>query len=320
MRLSTRFALTVVLVAVALLAVVAQASADTAPINVPTGSLPWTDPNHQSPLEVFASGIASHIANRSVTVRCEGQSDWDALAQTYGFDPAQEAGYVGFGWYTRGGVPIGGPQISTFAELSPTTCWYLQQFTIATAKPTKCAPEETQTSTVVKKERVKVRKRKQVTVKGRKTWRTVWVYVTKSVPTEVTTQAPGVPGPCYVNGSQVYNPSDDDFWSAYDNYAWAILTLAHESIHLDGVVGGVLTNGTPVGDQLAEAHADCYGMQWMPWVAQQLGDAPDDALAIAEYTYDDLYPQVAEGTPYYSPDCRAGGPMDIRSDKTGVWP
>jgi hypothetical protein len=307
------------LTALALL-VPAAASADSAPITIAPGSLPWTDPSHHSALEVLASSIASHVANRSVTVRCEGQTDWDALARDGGFDPALEAGYVGFGLYTRGGQPVGEPQIDDFAELSPTTCWYLQQFAIASAKPTKCALTDTKTSIVMKPKRVRVRKRKQVKVHGRQVWRTVTVSVTRSVPTEVTTQVPGVPGPCYVNGSQVYDPSDDRFWSDYANYAWAILTLAHESIHLGGVVGGQLSSGVEVGDPLAEARANCSGMQWMPWVAEQLGDTPDDALAIAQFTYDDIYPAEAAGTPYYSADCKPGGPMDVRADKTGAWP
>ena len=73
-------------------------------------------------------------------------------------------------------------------------------------------------------------------------------------------------------------------------YAIAILTLAHESIHLSGIVGGTLSNGLAVGDPQAEAKADCYGMQWMPYVAEQLGDTPDDAQAIARYFWDKVYP------------------------------
>ncbi len=80
------------------------------------------------------------------------------------------------------------------------------------------------------------------------------------------------------------------YWSAYNSYSIAILTLAHESIHLGGAVGGMLSNGLTVGDPQAEAKGDCFGMQWMPYVARQLGDTPDDAQAIARYFWDKVYP------------------------------
>ena len=50
-------------------------------------------------------------------------------------------------------------------------------------------------------------------------------------------------------------------------YADAIRTLAHESIHLSGSSVG---DGA-AGDPLGEAKANCHGMQWMPYVAEQLG-------------------------------------------------
>ena len=58
------------------------------------------------------------------------------------------------------------------------------------------------------------------------------------------------------------------FRAAYDLDAVAVLTLARESIHLSGIAG---------------ANADCLGLHWMPYVAEQLGDAPEDAHAIARY-------------------------------------
>ena len=109
--------------------------------------------------------------------------------------------------------------------------------------------------------------------------------------------------------------------SAYTDDAIAILTLAHESVHLGGIVGGQLTNGLTVGDPQAEAKADCFGMQWMPYVAERLGDNAADAQAIASYFWKTIYPIVRSTEPRYaSPSCRPNGPLDIRPTKTTLWP
>ena len=111
------------------------------------------------------------------------------------------------------------------------------------------------------------------------------------------------------------------WWAKYAVYADAILTLAHESIHLSGIVGGTLSNGLQVGDPEAEAKADCYGMQWMPYVAEQLGDTADDAQAIATYFWDKIYPLSKVTNPqYWSPDCRPGGALDLHLPGTTSWP
>ena len=59
------------------------------------------------------------------------------------------------------------------------------------------------------------------------------------------------------------------YLAAYDLDAVAILTLARESVHLSGVVGS--------------SRASCLGLQWMPYVAEQLGATPNDAQAIARW-------------------------------------
>ena len=71
----------------------ARASADTARIdNSP--DLPWSNPSHTSNLEVLAGQIATHIAGRDASVRCEGDTDWTDLAEQRRFNPAFELGYV----------------------------------------------------------------------------------------------------------------------------------------------------------------------------------------------------------------------------------
>jgi hypothetical protein len=113
------------------------------------------------------------------------------------------------------------------------------------------------------------------------------------------------------------------FWSDYERYASAIVTLAHEAIHAGGVVGGRLPSGLAVGDQQAEAKAECYGMQWMRYVAVRLGDTPDDAQAIAAYFWDKLYPRgrTSANPEYWSADCRPLGTLEIEvPGESTAWP
>jgi hypothetical protein len=59
------------------------------------------------------------------------------------------------------------------------------------------------------------------------------------------------------------------YWAAYDLDAVAIQTLARESVRLGRAAGG--------------PRMDCLSMQWMPYVAEQLGATPDGAQAIARW-------------------------------------
>jgi len=303
---------------VALLALVAAltapaALADSAPIPN-DGSLPWSDPNHQTPVEVLGGKIASVIANRAVTVRCLNETDWSAELGRLGAPP-DLAGVVGAQWHEDGSLA----GIDSYTELSPNTCLALQRFAAASSKPTKCSPLVAHSTTTYKT--VRVRATVRVRVNGKWQSRTVWR--TRKVKTTIVRQIPGPLQPCYVN-KKAPRAMPDAFWKSYSSSANAILTLAHESIHLAGAVGGVLANGLRVGDPQAEARAECSGMQWMPWVATQLGDSWDDGYAIAAYFYDVMYPgmQGAEsnGLPYWSPDCVPGGALDIRPAGEPRWP
>ena len=77
-----------VVCAVAVAAVAGFARADTG-VLPDTEALPWTDPDHLSPLEQLANGIATTIAGRAVRVYCDGDNDWATLAANEGFDPEQ---------------------------------------------------------------------------------------------------------------------------------------------------------------------------------------------------------------------------------------
>lgn len=82
-----------------------------------------------------------------------------------------------------------------------------------------------------------------------------------------------------------------------------IVTLAHESWHLRGIVN--------------EARTQCYAVQTAEAVARGLGVAAADARAIAvRVAAEDA--RAPEGE-YHSSQCRPGGAYDLRPD-TPAWP
>lgn len=82
-----------------------------------------------------------------------------------------------------------------------------------------------------------------------------------------------------------------------------IVTLAHESWHLRGVVD--------------EARTQCYAVQTAEAVARRLGVSSTDARAMAvRVALDDARAPRGE---YHSPECRPGGAYDLRP-ATPAWP
>lgn len=295
----------------------AGARADTAPYA--DSGLPWTDPAHRSPLEVLGGSIASTIAKRSVSIRCQGENDWRSLAEQAGFEPGGVLGYVRSLWTASGELH----SIAESAELSPKACLALHEFAVAPLKPTKCASPTTVTVTTSRIVSVRVRVRVPVVklLRGKRVRTTAlrWRTVRKTVPVQRTTTVPGTPAPCFANDVRA-NAGDSAYWDRYEDYVLGLQTLAHEAIHLSGVVGGTLPNGLAVGYADDEARADCWGMQWLAHVAQQLGAADDDAQAIARYYALSMYPQWRRSAPeYWSPECRDGGALDLRPE-TSLWP
>ena len=140
-----------ILAALGLAVVAATASrADTAPI-ADSPDLPWTNPTHESDLELLLSKIAAEIAKKDVTVRCEGDTDWRKLVTERGGDPNAELGYVGVDFSPRGRLR----SISPFAELTgETVCLPLKRFAVAQTKPTKCTVVSYKRSTVYVQKRV----------------------------------------------------------------------------------------------------------------------------------------------------------------------
>ena len=298
----------------------AAARADTAVIPAGTPD-PWSDPAHQGVLERFASNVASTIVGRAVAVHCEDQATWNALNPS---DAANVAGFVNtpphsttttvthyryvWRWHVVHGKrvryrrKVSYTTVTTHAdiftrsattmELSPEVCQPLQQFGEAGSKPTKCQPG-----------------------------------TPAPVPCFTGSPTNDFPGicedaaltMCYATATDW----SDGYFMAYDTYAQALLTLAHESIHLQQG-----TAGLPVPpNSLVESQAECSGMQWTARVAEQFGDTPDDAETIAAYFWLIGYPNEANNSdsyslahPYWSADCKPGGPLDIRSAGSTVWP
>lgn len=331
-------ALAGILIAGASFVGVCGAAADTG-VLPPGLPLPWTDPNHQSSLEQLISQIASHITGRPVSVRCEGQNDWDILTQQRGIPAAETGGYVDGPLYWVSTRTFAGS--ADLAQLSPTVCLNLQNFAEATSKPTKCSATQARTTTVYKTVRLKVR----VRVYAGRNWRRhgghefvtrlAWRShrVAKTITSTVTeppapcfvgtpiTQGTSIPGECRSSSCfAVLTNEPQSYWTAYDRYAQAIVTLAHESIHMQQLVDGASVDAVL---PTSETDAECYGIQWAPYVAEQLGATPDDGQAIAKWSFDIDYPALQgvthNNSPYWSADCHQDGPLDL-TPGDGVWP
>jgi hypothetical protein len=86
----------------------------------------------------------------------------------------------------------------------------------------------------------------------------------------------------------------------------ALETVAHEAYHLFG--------------QTNEATTDCWGMQSLWYVAQQLGASAAQAQALGGWYWQTVYPQRAHDVPqYFSKDCHSGGRLDLRPSDSR-WP
>ena len=83
----------------------------------------------------------------------------------------------------------------------------------------------------------------------------------------------------------------------------SLVTLAHESWHLRGVV--------------VEAETQCYAVQTVEAFARRLGVSPRDARLLAfGVARDNALRATGE---YHSPHCRPGGAFDLRP-ATAAWP
>lgn len=85
--------------------------------------------------------------------------------------------------------------------------------------------------------------------------------------------------------------------------AYAVALLSHESQHARGF--------------RAEAVAECYGIQSIRRTSALLGIEPGYADLLARTYWAQEYPRNRPD--YRSPECRAGGALDLTPDD-GVWP
>jgi hypothetical protein len=240
--------------------------------SIPTGTDPWTGGAAvTSPLESVAASIASTIAGRPVTVRCEDDADWETLTGSAGFDSSSILGYVSF----ADGRPL------DFAELSPDTCRWLQSFAAAGTKPTKCAATTNVPQTTTRT----VRKR----VQGRLVRRRVRITTYRTVS--------AAPAPCYSGGYEL-DRSNDTFWNGYFYTAAAIQTLVHESIHLQG--DAVEAEAECYGMQWLAYAARQLG--------DTPDDATAIAQYYATRVYPSREQQTPA---YWSAECRANGALDL---------
>jgi hypothetical protein len=81
---------------------------------------------------------------------------------------------------------------------------------------------------------------------------------------------------------------------------WAAHTLAHESFHLRGFQD--------------EGVTECYALQNTAFVAERLGVPKQQAQDLQAWLYKRGYPN--EPSEYQSPQCYAGGPLDLRPQET----
>ena len=235
-------------------------------------------------------------------------------------------------WHWNGSVWL--PVFEDVVQMSPSACTGLVQFARATTKPTKCSVPQVHQETEYKNVRyttiVRVKQKVRKRVNGRWVVRYVWVkrvvWKTKRVPVTKSVTVRGPAQPCFVNWC-LATDMPQSFWTSYSQYAWALLTLAHEQSHLAGDVGILVPPGYPspgwAGFQDKEARAECHGMQRLARVAEELGDTPDDARAVAQFYFAVSYPRekdvIYRGNTYWSADCYENGPLDL-SPGDGVWP
>jgi hypothetical protein len=79
--------------------------------------------------------------------------------------------------------------------------------------------------------------------------------------------------------------------------AEALMTLAHESMHLRGWED--------------EATAQCYGVQELAFTVERLGGSPAEGVAVADYM---LSLQKWLPSDYQSAECRPGGALDLHPE------
>lgn len=282
--------LAVALMLAALALPVVPASADERP-------LPWVGGQEVvSELEAQLARMAGEFTSRTVSIYCQGNTDWANLAAQGRFDPSLVWGYVEFAWnrntYTYGPRP--------YAHFSEQACLHLDALLAAGDKRsqkscqtgTRPLYEDQPRDEVVWKTKT-VRKRVRTKVNGKLVWRTrpVKVRIRTVVTRLVTVQ---------VDEEPVFSTCAD--WTAK---LWAYQTLSHETMHLYGAEQEYL--------------AECWGMQALPWFMLRMGVDSELAKEIATDVWNEIYLKRAPTSAYVSSQCRDGGTLDLVPSNTS-WP
>jgi hypothetical protein len=222
------------------------------------------------PLETDASAFASTIAGRPVAVVCNTRTEWLTLARLGGFDAEQTWGFVVF----HQGLPVDETQLSDRA------CLYLETFRAAADKEAVTTRCRTGTRIVYRTEIVT--KQVKVTIEGQ--------TITREVKRPVQRK----------KAEAVYGVCPD-----YGLTLSALVTLAHESVHLRGFAD--------------EGIAECYGMQLMDDAARAFGSSEELAARLARDYWTLSYSRLRPDSGYYRSDCVDGSILDLSPD-TGAWP
>lgn len=236
------------------------------------GPLPWaTGPDVDSPIETAAAeAVSASIVGRPVRVRCHSEQEWVAANAPFGWDAARIAGFASIG--------------GAVAELSPATCFHLDEFWNGGATEKRC--------------RVAAADFGRVLVERKKT----------RVRTPAAQRARVVVDKILREANEYANATADRLvrCADYPQRTHAVHTLAHEAFHLAGTV--------------EEAEADCYALQLLVPVAMRLGARQTFAGGMAAWMWSWYETHQASKPPEYSsPECGPDRGLDL-TPGDGRWP
>jgi hypothetical protein len=97
-----------------------------------------------------------------------------------------------------------------------------------------------------------------------------------------------------------YQHKQPDGGRAMGKIALAVVTLAHESMHMRGF--------------MAEATAECYAEQLVSSTARKLGASASYAARLEALSWEKIYPN--HPPQYLSDECRDGGSLDLNANST----
>lgn len=247
-----------------------------------------------SPFEEQLGAVGSHIAGKRIRVACFDRADFATIAKG-------NVIAVAFAILRYDTAVLSDDSVCSRIRLFLANPQRLGIKECHTSDRTEYRTEtRTETRTVTAREVVYDTVRKRVKKNGRWTWVTQkkarTVITERAVPVEVQVQVP-VQVPVY---SKCLN---------YKGIIGSLGALAHEAVHLSGV--------------LNEAITECYALQRTAETALRLGASKEFALEIAADMLGEYdMPSTISGRKamgYWTEDCRNGGPLDL-NPQSSEWP